>query len=82
MLSSVQTTLSVKEGKYLSSNNSFYDLTDHRGQGNLMIITWVSLIARLINRNNSSSLPGFSDNSMGKREKKISNTTGDSRVCT
>ena len=57
MLSSVQTTLSVKEGKYLSSNNSFYDLTDHRGQGNRTIIIWDSFIARLVNRNNSSSLP-------------------------
>ena len=46
MLSSVQTTLSVKEEKYLSSNinNFFYDLTDHRGQGNPTIITWDLLI--------------------------------------
>ena len=70
MLSSVQTTLSVKEGKYLSSNNYFYDLTDHRGQGNRTIMTWDSFIARLVNRNNSSSLPRFWDNSMGKSEKK------------
>ena len=61
MLSTVQTTLVVKEGKYL------YDITDHRGQENLTIITWDSFIARLGKQNNSSSLPGFWDNSMGKR---------------
>ena len=75
MLSSVKTTLSVKEGKYLSSNNSFYDLTDHRGQGYRTINTWDSFIARLVNMNNSSSLPRFWDNSMEKLVRKKSGKT-------
>ena len=70
MLSTVQTTHLVKEGKYLFSNHSFHDFTDHRGQGNRTIITWDSFIARLVNQNNSSSLQRFWDNSMGKSEKK------------
>ena len=70
MLSTVQTSLLVKEGKYLFSNNSFYDFTDHRGQENRTIITLDSFIAILVNRYNSSSLPGFWDNSMGKRVRK------------
>ena len=53
MLSTVHTLL-VKEGKYLFSNNSFYDFTDHRGQGIRTIISWDSFIARLVNRNNNS----------------------------
>ena len=70
MLSTVQTTLSGKEGKYLFSSNSFYDFTDQRGQENQTIITWDSFIARLVNRNNSSTLSRFWDNSIGKSEKK------------
>ena len=45
-----------------------------------MINTWDSFIDRLVNGNNSSSLPRFWDNSMGKRVKKISNNTGTSSV--
>ena len=41
------------------SNNSFYDFADHRGQGNWTIITLDSFIARLVYRNNSSSLSRF-----------------------
>ena len=45
-----------------------------------MIITWDGFIAKLVNRNNSSSLPIFWDNSMGKMLSKISNNTGASSV--
>ena len=45
-----------------------------------MIITWDSFIARLVNRNNSSSFPRFWDYSMEKGVRKISNNTGASSV--
>ena len=68
MLSTVQTTLGQgKEKKYMFSNNYFWDITDHRGQGNRKIITWDSFIARLVNQNNNSSILRLWDNSMGRR---------------